>query len=151
MTYSIESPQPPADAAPFFAAQRLLIDGRQITVDPVTVRDLPAFLAAVEPIARELMAGDVLAALAHNADGLIAAVCIGAKVQREWLDLQTADVLVELAAAVIEVNAHFFAQRVLPAVMQATQALENITANQTGSGGTAGSPAWSAQASPTAM
>lgn len=135
---------------PFSPAQRLLIDGKTIAVDPVTVRDLPAFLAAVEPIARELMAGDVMAALAHNADRLIAAVCIGAHVERAWLDAQTADVLVELAAAVIEVNADFFARRVMPAVTQAAQALSQM-ADTTASGGTSGLLGSWAQASATAM
>lgn len=133
-----------------FFSQRLRLGGIDIAVDPVTVRDLPAFLAAVEPIARELMAGDVMAALAHHADALIQAVCIGARVEREWLDKQTADVLVELAAAVIEVNADFFARRVLPAVTQAAQALESLTASPTGSGGTPGLPGSWPQASPTA-
>jgi hypothetical protein len=137
-------------AAPFSAAQRLRIGGRDIAVDPVTVRDLPAFLAAVEPIARELMAGDVMAALAHNADRLIQAVCTGARVERAWLDDQQADVLVELAVAVIEVNADFFARRVLPAVTQAAQTLSRMDGT-TGSGGTAGLPGSLAQASPTLM
>lgn len=113
-------------------------------IGPVKVKDLPAFLAAVEPIARDLAAGDILAALARHADGVIAATAIGAGVERAWLEQQDADVLVDLAARVVEVNADFFVRRVLPAI---TQAAERLAAMQTVSGGTNGSPGSSAQAS----
>ena len=116
------------------------------TISPVKVKDLPAFLAATEPIARELAEGDIFAALARHADRLIEATAIGAGVEREWLEDQEADVLVDLAAKVMEVNADFFVRRVLPAI---TQAAERIAAMQAGSasGGTSGSPASSDQAS----
>lgn len=120
-----------------------MIEARDI--QPVKVRDLPAFLAAVEPIARELAAGDILAALARHADAVITATAIGAGVERAWLEDQTPDVLVELASAVIEVNADFFVRNVLPKVERAAQVLA-----ATASGGTAGSPGSSAQASTTA-
>lgn len=111
-------------------------------VRPVKVKDLPAFLAAVEPVARELMAGDMLAALSRHADGVIAATAIGAGVERSWLEQQTPDVLVDLAAKVLEVNADFFAQRVLPRLTSAAETIARI-----GSGGMSGLPGSSAQAS----
>lgn len=113
-------------------------------IQPVKVRDLPAFLAAVEPIARELAAGDLLAALARHADAVITATAIGAGVERAWLEEQTPDVLVELAARVLEVNADFFVRQVLPTVERAAQVLA-----ATVSGGTSGSPASSPAASAT--
>lgn len=108
--------------------------GRALTITPVKVRDLPAFLRAVEPLAGALAEGDILAALTHNAEGLIAATAIGAGVDRVWLEEQTLDVLVELAAAVLEVNAGFFAQRVLPVVTRAAEGIAALTMNP---GGTA--------------
>ncbi len=118
------------------------------TITPVKVKDLPAFLAAIEPIARELAEGDILAALARHADRLIEATAIGAGVEREWLEQQEVDTLVDLAARVLEANADFFVRRVLPAITQAT---ERIAAMQAGiaSGGTSGSPASSMLASAT--
>lgn len=116
------------------------------SVTPVKVRDLPAFLAAVEPIARELAQGDILAALAKHADRVIEATAIGAGVDRAWLEGQTPDVLVDLASKVLEVNADFFVRQVLPKVAAAA---ERLTA-MTGSGGTSGSPGSSAAASATA-
>lgn len=94
---------------------------REIEIGPVRVKDLPAFIAAVEPFVREAMDGDIFAALAKNADKVIEATAIGSGVKRSVLDEATTDVLVELAARVIEVNADFFAQRVLPAVTTAVE------------------------------
>jgi len=109
---------------------------------PVKVKDLPRFLAAIEPIAQELARGDILAALARHADRVIEATAIGAGVDRAWLEEQTPDVLVDLAAQVLEVNADFFARAVMPRI---TQAAERIAS--TLSGGMSGSPALSPQAS----
>lgn len=101
------------------------IDGRAITVAPIKIRQLPAFVRAVEPIAKALAQGDVLAALAQHAEALIEAVCIGAGIERAWLEEREADVLVELAAEVIEVNADFFVQRILPKIEAAGGAMSN--------------------------
>ncbi len=114
-------------------------------MQPVKVKDLPRFLAAIEPIARELAEGDILAALAKHAGHLIEATAIGAGVERAWLDEQTPDVLVELSAKVIEVNADFFVQKVLPAMQAAAGTLARIA-----SGGTSGSPGSAAPDLPTA-
>lgn len=111
-------------------------------ITPIKVKDLQAFLAAIEPVARELAAGDILSALTKHADGVIAATAIGAGVERSWLEQQTPDVLVDLAAKVLEVNADFFAQRVLPRLTSAAETIARI-----GSGGISGLPGSSAQAS----
>lgn len=113
-------------------------------IQPVKVKDLPAFLSAIEPIARELAEGDILAALAKHADHVITATAIGAGVERAWLEEQTPDVLVDLAARVLEVNADFFVRAVLPKVAAASEALARIA-----SGGTSGSQGSSDQDSAT--
>jgi hypothetical protein len=104
------------------------------SITPVKVRDLPAFLAAVEPIARDLANGDILAALARNASAVITATAIGAGVDRKWLEEQNADVLVDLALRVLEVNTDFFVRLVLPKLTEAAERIGEIT-----SGGTSGS------------
>lgn len=113
-------------------------------LQPVKVKDLPAFLAAIEPIARDLAHGDIAGALMRNADAVIEATAIGAGVERAWLEAQTPDVLIDLATRVLEVNADFFVQRVLPRLAAAAQTLAKI-----GSGGTASSPGSSPPASAT--
>ncbi len=112
----------------------ITVAGKHLSIEPVKVRDLPAFLAAVEPILGELAKGDVLAAIARHADRVIAAAAIGAGVERAWLEEQTPDALVEIAAAVLEVNADFFVRRVLPVIQ--TTAARLTQSVQTASGGT---------------
>lgn len=110
-------------------------DHRYFSISPVKVKDLPAFLAAVEPIARDMAAGELRWALARNARCLIQATAIGAGVDKAWLEEQTPDVLIDLAARVLEVNADFFVRSVLPKVTEAAERLATLTA----SGGTNGS------------
>lgn len=117
-------------------------DPRGIAITPVTVGDLPAFLAAIEPIAAEVASGDILGALMRHADAVIAATAIGARVERAWLEQQTPDVLVELAGRVLEANADFFVQRVMPALTAASERIAKIA-----SGGMPGSPGSSAPGS----
>lgn len=114
-------------------------------VAPVRVKDLPAFLAAIEPVLRELAAGDVLAALAKHADGVIAAVAIGARMERAAVEELEPQAFFDLALRVLEVNADFFVRQVLPRVTAAAEKLAALT----GSGGTSGSPASSPPASAT--
>lgn len=133
------------------------------TFDPVSVADLPKFMAAISPIIKEIAgvialrdyekggAFVVMQLLSdtenveRNIEAVITATAIGAKVDRAWLGQQKPDVLVELASRVLEVNWDFFVRRVLPAINQAAERLMMIA-----SGGTSGSPGSSAQDSPTA-
>ena len=110
------------------------MESQSIEIAPVKVRDLPRLLKAIEPIAQELSAGDIAGALMRHADAVIEATAIGAGVERTWLEEQMPDVLAELAAKVLEVNADFFVRRVLPVVTAAAERL-----NKTASGGTSGS------------
>lgn len=116
-------------------ARHVEVAGRRFDIAPVRVGDLPAFLEAVGPVASELSGGDLMGALARHAGRIIDAVAIGAGVERAWLEAQTADVLVELAAAVMEVNADFFARSVLPAIERAAGRLESVLAEAGGAGG----------------
>lgn len=111
---------------------------------PLKVREIPAFLKAVEPLARELSDGDLYASLARHADAVVTAVAIGARVDRAWLEEQDVEVLIDLAARVMEVNADFFVRRVLPRL---TAAIERM--GQIGSGGTPSLPASLPPGSPT--
>ncbi|MDI6750045.1 MAG: hypothetical protein QMD73_07710 [Rhodocyclaceae bacterium] len=120
------------------------LDPRGLAIQPVSVGDLPAFLKAIEPVVKELASGDVLGALMRHADAVIEATAIGAKVDRAWLEAQQPDVLVDLASKIIEANADFFVQRVLPVIQATAERLGQIA-----SGGTSGSPGSSQQASPT--
>jgi hypothetical protein len=115
----------PTDLATLAAAPtRMEIAGRAIAVAPIRVRELPAFAAALEPLLTDLAAGlGVPEILARHAEALITATAIGARVERAWLDEQEADALIELAAAVLEVNADFFVRRILPGLTAASERL----------------------------
>ncbi|MGE4442123.1 MAG: hypothetical protein AB7D27_11645 [Desulfomicrobium sp.] len=93
-------------------------------IGPVKVKHLPAFLTACEPVATACMAGDFAKAIVENADNVIQAVALGAGIDREWLDDQGADVLVELAAKVVEVNIDFFVRTLLPKIAAAADAID---------------------------
>lgn len=97
-----------------------LSSGAVIEVTPIRVRELPAFIAALEPLLGMAAGGfDVMALLAHNSEAVIAATAIGLRLPRAEVDEFGMDDLVTAAVAVIEVNADFFVRRVQPALTQA--------------------------------
>lgn len=118
-------------------------DGRDIVITPVKVKHLPAFLAAIAPLLQQLgrQTGDsaqdvLLTALATHGTNVITATALGAGVDEVWLGEQTADVVIDLAAAVLEVNLDFFVRQLMPSVTAATASLGRLSSMATG--GTAG-------------
>lgn len=103
----------------------LTIAGQALTIEPVRLGQLGAFLRAVQPIAAELVKGevDVVALLADHTERVLAALSAATGQPHAWVAALALDEAVLLAAAVIEVNADFFVQRVLPA---ATAALASL-------------------------
>jgi hypothetical protein len=100
------------------------VAGERISVTPIKTRELPPMMRAVAPILAEIQGGDILGALAKNADSLVEAVAICCRKPREWADELDVDDLVAAAAAVMESNADFFVHRVLPAL---TKAVDGVT------------------------
>ena len=109
---------------------------RDIVVTPVKVKNLPAFLAAIEPVVRQLSASsagatgakdDLLLALATHAPNVIKATAVGVGVEEKWLGEQTTEVLVDLATAVLEVNMDFFVRVLLPRVTAAIGPLGRLS------------------------
>lgn len=105
----------------------LTIDERTILVTPIKIRELPAFVRALEPIFGALAVGDLAGTLVHNAEALIEAVRIGARIDRAWLDERDCDALLALAEAVIEVNADFFIRRLLPRLEAAAETIGKLS------------------------
>lgn len=103
---------------------RVDVGGERVSITPIKVRELPAMMRAVGPILAEIQRGDIVAALAANADSLISAVAIGSRLDRTWVDELDVDDLVILAGAVVESNADFFVRRVMPIL---TAAIESVT------------------------
>ena len=103
----------------------LTLDGRGLTVTPVRLGQLPAFVRAVEPFAKQLASGpfDLLELLADHGQQVVRALEVATSQPREWIESLAIDDAVRLAAAVLEVNADFFVQRVLPSITDAAQKL----------------------------
>jgi hypothetical protein len=113
MTNELEIVSPPETVVNF--------EGQQITISPIRMGKLQAFTAAVKPVAQDLIlalngSGDLLTTIELHGSRLIDAVHIGSGVPRDQLENCLPDEFITLAAAVVEVNADFFARRLLPAV-----------------------------------
>ncbi len=105
---------------------RIDIADERLSLTPIKTRELPAMMRAIAPILAEIQSGDILGALATNADSMVEAVSIGSRKPREWVDELDLDDLVAVAGAVLEVNADFFVRAVLPMLTQAVEGLTNI-------------------------
>jgi len=94
----------------------LTIGGETLTLQPLKVGQLPAFLRAVGPILSKLSAPELdwLALLGMRGDDLLTALAIATGKPRAWVDELAADEAILLAAKVLEVNADFFTRTVLP-------------------------------------
>ena len=92
------------------------IAGESLTIAPLKVGQLPAFLRAITPLMDYLRAPviDWLALLAQRGDDLLAALAIAVKKPEDWIHALNADEALMLAAKVMEVNADFFTRAVLP-------------------------------------
>ena len=81
---------------------------------------MPALIKAVRPFAGQLSADpDWLALLAEHGESLLGALAVTARRERAWVERLSLDDAVRLAAALFEVNADFFVQRLAPAVQHA--------------------------------
>ncbi|HRQ47772.1 MAG TPA: hypothetical protein PK725_12535 [Rhodocyclaceae bacterium] len=118
--------------------------GREIPVRPLSPRQLPAFVAAVRPLQaalgglalNDLQGERLLDLVERHTDHVIQAVAIATRQPEAFIgDEIGLDALVVLAAAVIEVNADFFARRVAPEMIGAMARLASLRAGPTPSSG----------------
>ena len=95
---------------------QITVAGETLTLKPLKVGSLPAFLRAISPVMQSLTAPaiDWLALFGERGDDLLSAISIAVGKPREWVDDLAADEAILLAAKVIEVNADFFTQTVIP-------------------------------------
>lgn len=98
---------------------------RQIRITPLKVKEFGPMLSALEPVFAEIgvlpdamVAGDIVHLFTRHAEALLTAICIGARVERAWLDEQELDVPVNLFADVLSVNRDFFERRLKPVASQ---------------------------------
>ncbi|WP_124982707.1 hypothetical protein [Ralstonia solanacearum] len=97
-------------------AFEITLAGETVSVKPLKVGQMPAFLRAITPVMQQIGGDgiDWLALFGERGDDLLAAVAIAVGKPRAWVDDLAADEAILLAAKVIEVNADFFTRRVMP-------------------------------------
>ncbi|GHU08293.1 hypothetical protein AGMMS50225_06670 [Betaproteobacteria bacterium] len=96
--------------------QALDIASVAVQITPIRVGEIPKLLAAIRPFGHRLVGGDPdwFALLAEHGDALITAVAVASRQPEEWVEELAMDDAIRLAAALFEVNADFFVQRVVP-------------------------------------
>jgi hypothetical protein len=97
-------------------ALELSINGETLAIKPLKVGQMPAFLRAISPVMQHLTKTEIdwLALFGERGDDLLSAIAIAVGKPRQWVDELAADQAIVLAAKVIEVNADFFTQAVMP-------------------------------------
>ena len=97
-------------------ACEITLAGETVSVKPLKVGQMPAFLRAITPVMQQISGEgiDWLALFGQQGDDLLTAVSIAVGKPREWVDDLAADEAIVLAAKVIEVNADFFTRTVMP-------------------------------------
>jgi hypothetical protein len=95
---------------------QITVAGETLTLKPLRVGSLPAFLRTISPVMQSLTAPaiDWLGLFGERGDDLLSAIAIAVGKPRKWVDDLAADEAILLAAKVIEVNADFFTQTVIP-------------------------------------
>ena len=97
-------------------AFEITLAGEAVSVKPLKVGQMPAFLRAITPVMQQIGGDgiDWLALFGEHGDDLLTAVAIATAKPRAWVDDLAADEAILLAAKVIEVNADFFTRTVMP-------------------------------------
>ncbi|RRD58662.1 hypothetical protein EII20_01055 [Comamonadaceae bacterium OH2545_COT-014] len=97
-------------------ACEITLAGETVSVKPLKVGQMPAFLRAITPVMQQISGEgiDWLALFGERGDDLLTAVSIAVCKPRAWVDDLAADEAIVLAAKVIEVNADFFTRTVMP-------------------------------------
>ncbi|MFT4269181.1 MAG: hypothetical protein QM586_18515 [Xenophilus sp.] len=97
-------------------AFEITLAGEAVSVKPLKVGQMPAFLRAITPVMQQIGGDgiDWLALFGERGDDLLTAVSIAIGKPRAWVDALDADEAILLAAKVIEVNADFFTRTVMP-------------------------------------
>lgn len=98
------------------------IEGKDLTITPLRVGELPAVVRAVEPMLDELLAMqaeptplDMVKLLGRHGEPMVLTIALCSRQPLEWVGQLLADRFAELAAVCVQVNADFFG-RAMPAI-----------------------------------
>lgn len=119
----------------------ITVAGRHVEITPLRMYQLPRFAKGVQPVYPYLLSKQFAEALALNSEGLMDAVTVATGLPADWVSNLYPDDFATLAGTVFEVNADFFARRVLPATRAAAGQLTTAIAAILGAPASPGSPA----------
>ena len=117
--------------------KELKIRDENLTIKPFKLGELPKVFKAIDPISKALFdsiskSGNqvemITGLVANGGENLIDLMVIGSKKSREWVEDLELDEGIELFGAILEVNASFFVQKVLPNL---NKKMEAVQAGQT--------------------
>jgi len=120
----------------FPTGKELTIAGETFNITPFKAGQLPKVFKAVEPISGHIVAAfaahtnptsAIIGLLASGGENILDIAAIGARKPRAWVDELETDQLLELVAAVLEVNVSFFVQKVLPSLTNSISKVSEVT------------------------
>lgn len=114
----------------FPIGQSLDIQGVAIRITPFKIGELPRVFKVIEPITKLVM--DAIGSdtnqmeslskiMVQGGDNVLDLLAIGSRQPRTWIDQLEMDEGVQLLAVILEVNASFFVQKVLPLLNKAVK------------------------------
>ena len=99
----------------------ITVGGELLELTPIRLGEVPSLARILAPLVGKFGQGepDWLELLGQHGGSLLSALAIASRRPREWIDGLAVDEAIQLAAALLEVNADFFVRRVLPAIESA--------------------------------
>lgn len=117
-------------------AEAVTVSGAQITITPIKVGELPAFIRAVKPFAAGIGSNpDWLALISDHGEAVIDALAIASRQPREWVASLDLDDAMRLADVIFEANADFFIRRLVPEATRIGASISRLMDGRTPSKG----------------
>jgi len=122
----------------FPTGKEISIRDENLTIKPFKFGELPKVFKAIEPLSdaltNSLYAGEfsittIAKMIADGGDSVIDLMVIGSRKERGWITDLEMDEGVLLLTSIIEVNADFFTQKVLPQINQKLTKLNGQTSS----------------------
>lgn len=122
----------------FPTGKEIRINDENLTIKPFKFGELPRVFKAIEPLTASLSKmfvekqvdiNSIAQMIAEGGDSVIDLMVVGSKKPREWVAELEMDGGVDLLITIIEVNADFFIQKVLPQMNAKMEAFNGQTSS----------------------
>ena len=114
----------------FPTGKEITIRDENLTIKPFKFGELPRVFKAIEPLSASITAlvqtqsfnaSSIGFLFSSGGDGILDLLAVGTRKPRSWVDDLEMDEGIEVLTAVLEVNADFFIQKVLPRINEALE------------------------------